>query len=201
MATQEAASAPHELGMTDYFRRQLIDYTEAHSDRVNGIMHAVGNPIIFIGVVMPLSLVSVTVSGFHLGLAPLLVIPALLLWMAWDFGLGAGIAVASIPLLWIASAIATSVSFTWMWIIAVTLFVLGWVLQIVGHQLFEGKRPTALNNPVQSLIAPMYMVAKLYIAFGFRSDLAAILRMSPGELPGTAPLYPLEGGADAGGTP
>ena len=65
-----------------------------------------------------------------------------------------------------------------MWIIAVTLFVLGWVLQIVGHQAFEGKRPTAINNPVQSLIAPMYMVAKLYVAFGFRADLAGILQRS-----------------------
>jgi uncharacterized membrane protein YGL010W len=58
----------------------------------------------------------------------------------------------------------------------VTLFVLGWALQIVGHHAFEGKRPTAINNPVQSLIAPMYMVAKLYAAFGFRADLAGILQ-------------------------
>jgi uncharacterized membrane protein YGL010W len=200
-ATQEAASTPRELGMTDYFRRQLIDYTEAHRDHVNGVMHAIGNPIIFIGVVMPLSLVPVTVLGFHTSLAPLLVVPALLLWMAWDVGLGLGIAVASVPLLWIASAIAANVGLTWMWIIAVSLFVLGWCLQIVGHQMFEGKRPTALNNPVQSLIAPMYMVAKLYIALGFRADLATIVQTSPGEMPVVAPLFPIEGGADAGGTP
>ena len=162
--------------MTRMFRRELAVYADAHRDRVNGVMHIIGNPIIFIGVVMPLSLVPVTLFGFQTSLAPLLVIPALLMWMAWDFGLGLGIAVAAVPLLWIATAIAGNVSVAWMWVIAVTLFVLGWVLQIVGHQAFEGKRPTAINNPVQSLIAPMYMVGRLYVALGLRPDVAAILQ-------------------------
>jgi uncharacterized membrane protein YGL010W len=161
--------------MNRFFRRELAVYTEAHADRINGVMHMIGNPIIFIGVVMPLWLVPVTVFGVQTSLAPLLVVPALLMWMAWDFGLGLGIAVAAVPLLWIAAAIAQNVSIAWMWIIALALFVLGWLLQIVGHQVFEGKRPTAINNPVQSLIAPMYMIAKLYVALGFRPDLAAIL--------------------------
>lgn len=160
------------------FRRELAVYADAHRDRVNGVMHIIGNPIIFIGVVMPLSLVPVGLFGFQTSLAPLLVIPALLMWMAWDLGLGLGIAVAAVPLLWIAATIAGYVSVAWMWIIAVSLFVLGWALQIVGHQAFEGKRPTAINNPVQSLIAPMYMVGKLYVALGFRPDVAAILQQS-----------------------
>jgi uncharacterized membrane protein YGL010W len=187
-----AALTPLELRMTGYFQQQLVHYADGHGDRVNGIMHAIGNPIIFIGVVLPLCLVPVTVAGVHISLAPILVIPALLLWMSWDFGLGLGIAVAAIPLLWLATAIANTVSIVSMWIIAVTLFVLGWVLQIVGHQVFEGQRPTAVNNPVQSLIAPMYMVAKLYVALGFRRDLAAILRSSRSA----ASLYPIEGKAD-----
>lgn len=187
--------------MHRFFRRELAVYADAHADRVNGVMHVIGNPIIFIGVVLPLCLVPVTVFGFHISLAPLLVIPALVMWMSWDFGLGLGIAVAAVPLLWIAATIADNVSVAWMWMIAVTLFVVGWALQIIGHQIFEGKRPTAINNPVQSLIAPMYMVAKLYVALGFRSDLVAILQGSSGSFttntsPGS-PLYPIEGRADA----
>jgi len=164
--------------MTPYFQRQLVHYADGHGDRVNGVMHVIGNPIIFIGVVLPLCLVPVTLVGVHVSLAPILVIPALLLWMSWDFGLGLGIAIAAVLLLWLATTIANNVSVVSMWIIAVTLFVLGWVLQIVGHQAFEGKRPTAINNPVQSLIAPMYMVGKLYVALGFRPDVAEILQRS-----------------------
>jgi uncharacterized membrane protein YGL010W len=186
--------------MTGYFQRQLVDYADGHGDRVNGVMHVIGNPIIFIGVVLPLCLVPVTVWGVHISLAPILVIPALLLWMSWDVGLGLGIAVAAVLLLWVAATIANNVSLVSMWIIAVTLFVLGWVLQIVGHQVFEGKRPTAVNNPVQSLIAPMYMVAKLYVTLGFRPDLAAILQGSAASAApqnsSSPPLYPIEGRAD-----
>jgi uncharacterized membrane protein YGL010W len=186
-----------EVRMTAYFQRQLVHYVEGHGDRVNGAMHMIGNPIIFIGVVLPLCLAPVTLLGVHTSLAPILVIPALLLWMSWDFGLGVGIAIAAVLLLWIATTIANNVSVISMWIIAVTLFVLGWVLQIIGHQVFERKRPTAINNPVQSLIAPMYMVAKLYVALGFRPDLAAILQRSSGSAASqTNSLYPIEGRAD-----
>jgi uncharacterized membrane protein YGL010W len=165
-----------EISMNGYFQRQLVYYAEAHRDRVNGVMHILGNPIIFIGVVLPLCRVPVTLFGVETSLAPILVIPALLLWTLWDVGLGLAIVVAAIPLLFIAAAIAASVSMVWVWIIAVVLFVLGWVLQVIGHQVFEGKRPTLLDNPVQMLISPMYIFAKLFIALGFRPDLAAILR-------------------------
>jgi len=168
--------------MREFFRRQLVYYAQAHRDRVNGVMHVIGNPVIFIGVVLPLCLVPVTVFGIQTSLAPILVIPALLLWTVWDVVLGLAIVVAAIPLLFIAAAIAGSVSVTAVFVIAVTLFVLGWVLQIIGHQVFEGKRPTLVDNPVQMLISPMYIFARLFIALGWRPDLAAILQQSQQQL-------------------
>jgi len=187
--------------MNDFFRRQLVYYAQAHRDHVNGVMHIIGNPIIFIGVVVPLCQVPVMVLGVQVSLAPLLVIPALLLWTIWDVALGLAIVAASIPLLFIATTIASNTSVVWAWIISVTLFVLGWVLQIVGHQVFEGQRPTLLDNPVQMLISPMYIFAKLFIALGLRPDLAAILQESSQQLPVGSPLYSSEGRADIGQGP
>lgn len=187
--------------MNDFFQRQLVYYAQAHRDRVNGVMHIIGNPIIFIGVVLPLYLVPVRVLGLQVSLAPLLVIPALLLWTVWDVALGLAIVVAAIPLLFIAAAIAASVSVAWLWIIAVTLFAIGWVLQIVGHQVFEGKRPTLLDNPMQMLISPMYIFAKLFIALGLRPDLAAVLQEPSPPLPLGSKLYSSESRADIGQHP
>ena len=164
--------------MANYFHRQLGYYAEAHRNRVNSVMHMIGNPILFVAVVLPLSLLPVSVLGVKISAAPLLTIPALILWMAWDIIIGLAIVVTSIPLLFAAGAIAIHVSILWVWVIAVGLFVLGWALQIVGHQLFEGKRPTLLNNPVQMLISPMYMFAKLFVFLGLRPDLAAVLQKS-----------------------
>lgn len=192
--------------MTDYFQRQLAYYANAHRDQVNSVMHVIGNPILFVAVVLPFCLLPVSVFGVHTSAAPLLVIPALILWTAWDVAIGLAIVVTSIALLFAAGAIAGHVSVLWVWIIAVGLFVLGWALQIVGHQLFEGKRPTLLDNPVQMLISPMFIFAKLFIALGWRPDLAAILQKSPEQqsseqTPLSTPRYPVEGRVDAGRTP
>ena len=94
-------------------------------------------------------------------------------------------------------AIAGCLSVLWVWIIAVGLFVIGWALQIVGHQVFERKRPTLLDNPVQMLISPMFIFAKLFIALGLRPDLAAVLQRSSPQTPLGPPRYPVEGRADA----
>jgi uncharacterized membrane protein YGL010W len=186
--------------MNGYFQRQLGYYADAHRDPVNSIMHLIGNPILFIAVVLPLCLVPVRVFGVQTSAAPLLVIPALILWTAWDVGIGLAIVFTSIPLLFAANAIASHASLPWIWTIAIGLFVFGWVLQIIGHQVFEGKRPTLLNNPVQMLISPMYIFAKLFIRLGLRPDLAAVLQKSHQTSPGS-PRYPAEGRADAGQTP
>jgi uncharacterized membrane protein YGL010W len=187
--------------MRALFRREIAAYANAHRDRVNGWMHIVGNPILFVAVVLPLCLLPVTIFGVQTNAAPLLVIPALIVWMAFDFGLGLAIAVTSIPLLWIAAAIAGHVSVVAVWIIAVALFVIGWAMQIVGHKLFEHNWPSLLDDPLHMLMSPMYVYAKLFVALGLRPDLAATLQKSAPPMPYVPPLYPGESRADAGQHP
>ena len=111
-------------------------------------MHIIGNPILFVAAVLPLSLLSVTVFGVQINAAALLVIPALILWISWDIGLGLAIVAGAIPLLLIATIIANHVSVTAVWTITALLTVIGWALQIVGHQFFEQRRPALLDNPI-----------------------------------------------------
>lgn len=184
--------------MKDFFRRQLVYYAQAHRDRRNGVMHVIGNPILFVAVVLPLWLIPVTVFGVQTTAAPLLVMPALVLWMAFDVGLGLAIVATSIPLLFIAAVIAEHVSVASLWIISVTLFVLGWALQIFGHKVFERNWPSLLDDPLHMLISPMYIYAKLFVALGFRRDLAAVLQKSSPHTTRGSPLCPREGRADVG---
>jgi uncharacterized membrane protein YGL010W len=151
-------------------------------------------------VVLPLSVLPVDVLGVKISAAPFLIIPALILWTAWDIAIGLAIVATSIPLLFAASAIASHVGILWVWVTAVGLFVLGWALQIVGHQLFEGKRPTLLDNPVQMLISPMHIFAKLFVALGLRPDLAAVLQKSSQQTPLHRPHRPVGDQADVGKT-
>jgi uncharacterized membrane protein YGL010W len=164
--------------MSGMFRRQLAEYADYHRDERNCLMHIVGNPILFLAAVLPLSLLSIPLFGMHTSVAALLVIPALILWISWDVGLGLAIVAAAIPLLLAAGTIANHVSVAAVWIITVFLTVVGWGLQIVGHQIYEKRRPALLDNPIHLLISPMYLFAKLFVALGFRRDLAALLQKS-----------------------
>ena len=162
------------------FRRELASYAASHRDPINGVMHQIGNPILFIAVILPLTLVAVEVFGLRVSIAPILMLPALVLWMALDIGIGLAIALVSIPLLALATTISANVSLPWLWTIAVSLFVVGWALQIIGHQVFERKRPSLLDNPLHMMISPMYIFAKMFARLGIRPDLAVILAQ-PGQ--------------------
>jgi uncharacterized membrane protein YGL010W len=164
--------------MNALFRRYLAAYADYHRDWRNGLTHIVGNPILFLAAALPLSLVPVSMHGVHTSAAPLLVLPALILWVAFDLGLGLAIVAAAVPLLLAAAAIAGHLGTGAVWALTALLIVVGWALQICGHQVFERRRPALLDNPIHMLISPMYIFARLFIALGFRRDLAAILQKS-----------------------
>jgi len=50
-------------------------------------------------------------------------------------------------------------------------FVGGWALQLVGH-VFEGKKPALMDNFFQVFIAPIFLMAEVFFAFGYKRDVA-----------------------------
>jgi len=165
--------------MSGIFRRYLAAYADFYRDQRNCILHIMGTPLLFLAAALPFSLVSVTAVGLRTSAAALLVIPALVFWMVLDLAIGVGIVCAVIPLLITAAIITKHVGVAWIWAMTVTLFVVGWALQIVGHSCCEKRRPALLDNPIHMLMSPMFIVAKLFVALGFRRDLAALISEWP----------------------
>jgi uncharacterized membrane protein YGL010W len=60
--------------------------------------------------------------------------------------------------------------FNWRW--ALALFVIGWILQIVGHAI-EGNQPAFLKNPVYLLIGPLWLLRRAAAAVGLAKPPAA----------------------------
>jgi uncharacterized membrane protein YGL010W len=56
--------------------------------------------------------------------------------------------------------------FNWRW--ALTLFVVGWVFQFVGH-LVEGNQPAFFKNPFYLLVGPWWLVRRAASAIGLVS--------------------------------
>ncbi|MBR1278390.1 DUF962 domain-containing protein [Bradyrhizobium sp. AUGA SZCCT0283] len=165
--------------MSSYFRRQLADYVEYHRDPWNCAMHVFGIVFLFLAAVLPLSLWSITIFGFQTSVATIAVVPVLIYWFLLDFALGAGILAAAIVLLSIAAMIVGHVTTVTMWSLTAILIVVGVASQIIGHRVFEGRQPALVDNPTHLLLGPMFVMAKLFIALGFRRDLATIIQGHP----------------------
>ena len=166
--------------MSAFLRRQLTDYVEYHRDPVNSALHVVGIVILFLGAVLPLSLVPVTIFGLQLNLGILLAIPVLIYWIVLDIPIGLAIAGSAALLLFTAATIVSHVSVTVVWAITVVLIVIGVAMQIIGHQVFERRQPALVDNPTHLLLGPVFVMAKLFISLGFRDDLAAVIQQNQG---------------------
>ncbi|GAB9083893.1 DUF962 domain-containing protein [Bradyrhizobium diazoefficiens] len=142
-------------------------------------MHVVGILLLFTGAVLPLTLVKVPLFGTELSLAVILALPVLIYWLLLDMALGVGILAVSVVLFSIATTISTQASTMTMWAIFATLVVLGLAAQTIGHKVFEGREASLFTFPSHLLLGPMFVMAKLFIALGFRRDLAAILAPLP----------------------
>ncbi|CAI4039258.1 hypothetical protein SMKI_07G2390 [Saccharomyces mikatae IFO 1815] len=58
----------------------------------------------------------------------------------------------------------------------VSLFVIGWIFQFIGHGVFEKKRPALIDNVVQSLVlAPYFIMFEFLFKLGFMPQLKATL--------------------------
>jgi uncharacterized membrane protein YGL010W len=161
--------------MNALFRRQLADYVEYHRDPRNCVAHIFGIIFLFLAAILPLTMWPLPGFGGHASLAIVMVLPVLIYWLALDVVLGLAIVAVAALLLSTAATIVDHASVIGVWTTTAVLIVVGVASQIVGHRLFERRQPALVDNPSHLLLGPMFVMAKLFITFGLRDDLAAII--------------------------
>jgi uncharacterized membrane protein YGL010W len=62
--------------------------------------------------------------------------------------------------------------------IFLSTFVLGWIIQLVGHAI-EGKRPALADNLLQVFNAPLFLTVEVLAQFGLRGDLSQTETLEP----------------------
>ncbi|MDB5073212.1 MAG: hypothetical protein JWM87_4323, partial [Candidatus Eremiobacteraeota bacterium] len=126
----------------------LADYGTYHRDRRNLICHEIGIPLIVLGVIALLRLITLTGSAFSLAS---LVVVVVMVYYAAAFGREARaatyIAIVGLAVLYVIAVFVT-------WPFAIAAFVIGWVFQFVGHA-YEGKSPAFLTNLLHLLVGPL----------------------------------------------
>jgi len=55
---------------------------------------------------------------------------------------------------------------------SIGVFVLAWIMQFIGHGVYEGRAPALLDNLLQALVlAPFFVFMELLFMFGYRPEL------------------------------
>lgn len=139
--------------MSPVLREHFADYGSFHGTAGNKACHAVGIPLIYFSVIALLAHVPLfRVGGFAVTLAEPVLLAVTLYYLRLDVALGAMMLVLSAAMAAVGGLIPVPV--------AVGLFILGWVLQFVGHYVYEKKSPAFFRNVTHLLVGPLWILAK-----------------------------------------
>ena len=148
----------------------LVQYAAYHRDRRNITSHLVGVPMIVFAVGVLLARPAFPVGA--MALTPAWI--AFLLAAAWyltrgNLVLGTAVSVVVGFLILLAHGVATGGIAVWLaW--GLGLFLLGWVIQFVGHW-YEGRKPAFVDDLSGLLVGPMFVVAEGLFALGWNRAL------------------------------
>ena len=157
----------------------LGQYAEYHRDRRNIVTH-------FFGVPMIVFAVGVLLAGYSFTLAGLALTPAWLVFAlvaAWyltrgHLGIGVATTLGVGLLIVLAHRVSGGTLTQWLaW--GVGFFVVGWVIQFIGHY-YEGKKPAFADDIVGLLVGPMFVVLELLAPLGLFKDLVARIEAHAG---------------------
>ena len=132
--------------------RLFTDYTAAHRHPINRLTHKIAIPVIVFHILAMLNWVSlVDVGGVTVTLGHVAAVAAVAfyLWLHTRLGLLMAVLLAG----------CFPVAAVTPWEVVVVLAVLGWVIQLAGHAVWEKNRPAFLDNLLQALIGPLFFVA------------------------------------------
>ena len=143
----------------------LQQYAEYHRDRRNIVTHFIGVPMIVFAVGVCLAGLHFAIGGIDLTLAWLVYAVAALWYLTrGHFGIGLATTTGVGLLLVLAHRIDTASLASWAswW---VGFFVVGWIIQFIGHY-YEGKKPAFADDLVGLLVGPMFVVLEMLAPFG-----------------------------------
>ncbi len=158
----------------------LAQYAAYHRDPRNISTHFVGVPMIVLAVATLLSRPGFLVAGLSFSIATLVTLAAAFFYFQLDTKFGLTMAVwLGFNLLmgrWLAD-LGTS---TWL-ASGVGLFVVGWVIQFVGHY-YEGKKPAFVDDLVGLLVGPLFLAAEAAFAMQLRQPLKEAIEARVGKV-------------------
>lgn len=165
---------------------QLAQYGSYHRDGRNILTHFLGVPMILLAVVIGLSRPVWMVESLGLPISPavLAALLAAVYYVLLDLRYGLVLALVLAAMLSLGQWLAQASTALWLgW--GVGLFVVGWIIQFVGHY-WEGRKPAFMDDIVGLLIGPLFVLAEMGFALGLRKALQHEVEQRCGSVRHTA---------------
>ena len=125
----------------------FADYAEYHRTPGNKWFHRFGIPMIMLSLLGLLARVPIIMP---VDAAIALIAIAAVIYLRLDWRLGAMMIAVSVAFYLFGRALPLPINGA--------LFVLGWVLQFVGHSVYEHRRPAFLKNALHLLVGPLWIL-------------------------------------------
>ena len=159
----------------------LAQYGAYHRDPRNILTHFIGIPMIVLAVGILLSRPALFMLGsWNVTPLWLLIAASAVFYLRLDLRLGLVMAL----ILAVTAALGTwcAAQSTPIWLgWGLGLFVVGWVIQFIGHY-YEGKKPAFVDDLTGLIVGPLFLVAEAAFLLGLRRDVQAPVEARIGPL-------------------
>jgi uncharacterized membrane protein YGL010W len=149
--------------------QNLTQYAAYHRDRRNIATHVLGVPMIQFSLIAACALADIPVGGMTVTVGALVALASAIYYLRQDLAMGTAMAV----LLFLYCALASEIEGRYgkgtAAAIYATLFVVGWIIQFVGHK-FEGMKPAFFDDVMQLMVGPLFVCAEVFFALGAKAQ-------------------------------
>lgn len=158
----------------------LSQYADYHRDPRNIHTHFVGVPMIMFAVVVLLSRPAWMVGDLPVTPALFCALASSIFYFRLDARFGLAMAALLAAMLAVAQWLAVQNMAVWL-AAGIGLFVVGWVIQFVGHY-YEGRKPAFVDDLMGLLVGPLFVVAEWAFALGLRKEVQAAVEQRSGPV-------------------
>lgn len=149
---------------------QLSTYKSVHLNPRNIQSHFIGIPLIIWSAFLLFATIRIPLSAAdNINLGMILAIGIMLYYLRLHAKLALGLALFMAPVIYTTELLAHFPNAVW---IAITVFIVGWIFQLIGHR-YEKAKPAFVDDLNQLLIGPFFLMAEVYFMLGLEKELDA----------------------------